>query len=130
LKNYLIKIFDAAKVKLPYLNEIDPLFTVPSQQDHGDYATNAAMLLAKKLKKKPLDISKEIVDNLDYDRNIILKIEIAGPGFINFYFSPSFNTQIIKQILSLSESSESQINTPGKKQWSSLFRQILPDRLP
>ena len=115
MKNYLIKIFDAAKVKLPYLNEIDPLFTVPSQQDHGDYATNAAMLLAKKLKKKPLDISKEIVDNLDYDRNIILKIEIAGPGFINFYFSPTFNTQIINRIFSSKESFGKSNKYSGKK---------------
>jgi arginyl-tRNA synthetase len=99
LKNYLINLFTLAQSKLEYLKDIDLMFTVPSQQNHGDYSTNIAMLLSKKLKKKPTDIAAEIITNLDNDKDVIEKIEIAGPGFINFYFVPTFNTQIIKEVL-------------------------------
>ena len=40
----------------------------------------------------------EILSNLDIDNTIISKTEIAGPGFINFYFTPSFISEIIKEI--------------------------------
>jgi len=98
LKNYLLQLFKAAESKLTYLTEVELVFTVPSQKGHGDYSTNAAMILAKKLKQKPHEVANEIISNLDYDKTIIEKIEIAGPGFINFYFTPTFNTQIIKTI--------------------------------
>ncbi|PKL83452.1 MAG: arginine--tRNA ligase [Ignavibacteriae bacterium HGW-Ignavibacteriae-3] len=98
MKNYLLQLFKAAESKLTYLTEVELVFTVPSQKGHGDYSTNAAMILAKKLKQKPHEVANEIISNLDYDKTIIEKIEIAGPGFINFYFTPTFNTQIIKTI--------------------------------
>ncbi|MCX6173250.1 MAG: arginine--tRNA ligase [Ignavibacteriales bacterium] len=99
MKNYLIKLFKTTQEKLPYLFEIDPTFSVPSQDNHGDYATNTAMILSKKLKRNPKEIANEIIANLDYDKKIIEKIEIAGPGFINFYFTASYNSQIVKYVL-------------------------------
>lgn len=99
MKKYLVNLFEFAQEKLSYLKEIELVFTVPSQQNHGDYATNAAMILSKKLKQKPLDIAKEIISALDYDKNIIEKVEIAGPGFINFYFTLNFNSEIVKEII-------------------------------
>ncbi len=89
--------------KLNYLNEIELTFTVPNQKSYGDYSLNAAMILSKKLNRNPRDIAKEIVDSLEYDKSIIEKIDIAGPGFINFYFSSSYNTQVINQILTEKE---------------------------
>jgi arginyl-tRNA synthetase len=115
LKNYLINLFGTSQNKLPYLKKIDIVFTVPSQKDHGDYATNAALILAKQLKRKPIEIANEIVSNLDYDKNVIDKVEIAGPGFINFYFNSSFNTNIIKEILDKKENFGRSNKYGGKK---------------
>jgi arginyl-tRNA synthetase len=115
LKNYLINLFKSTQSKLPYLKELELTFTVPVQQNHGDYSTNAAMILAKKLKQKPIDLANEIISKLDYDKKIIEKIEIAGPGFINFYFLPTFNTQIVEDILAKKESFGKSIKYAGKK---------------
>ncbi len=65
---------------------------------HGDLSCNIAMLLTKQLKKKPRDIAQEIIDAIEIDQKIISKVEIAGPGFINFFFQPEFITEIIKII--------------------------------
>jgi len=115
LKNYLIQLFKQTEVKLPYLKEVDLAFTVPAQKAHGDYATNAAMILAKKLKQKPQEIAKEIISNLDFDKNVIEKIEIAGAGFINFYFTQSYNTQIVNEIFLQKENFGKSKKYSGKK---------------
>ena len=58
-------------------------------KSHGDYATNLAMLLAKPLKKKPLEIAQIIVEKLSSDDKID-RTEIAGPGFINFFIKGQY----------------------------------------
>jgi arginyl-tRNA synthetase len=98
LKKYLYKIFEQAKQQLPYLGQLDLAFDTPKMESHGDLSCNAAMILSKKLKRNPREIATEIISNLKIDKTIISKTEIAGPGFINFYFSPSFVTGIIKEI--------------------------------
>ncbi|MBZ0200312.1 MAG: arginine--tRNA ligase [Ignavibacteriaceae bacterium] len=98
MKNYLLSLFNDTSAALPYLNEIDILFDVPKQDSHGDLSTNAAMMLTKKLHKNPRQIAEEIISNLKTDDSVIYKIEIAGPGFINFFFTPAFIAQIIKNI--------------------------------
>jgi len=100
LKEYLQLIFEEASKKLSYLNNINFTFDVPKIETHGDLSSNAAMLLVKQLKKKPRDIAGEIISSFNYDPKIIIKIEIAGPGFINFFFAPGFISQIIKNVLS------------------------------
>lgn len=103
MKNYLYTIFNKLSDKLDYLKNVDFIFTVPNQQAHGDYSTNVAMLLTKVLKKNPRDIANEIISNLEYDKSVIEKIEIAGPGFINFYFTKKYVTNVIKDIIEKSE---------------------------
>ncbi|MBO7668309.1 MAG: arginine--tRNA ligase [Firmicutes bacterium] len=63
-----------------------PEYTVERPRDaaHGDYAVNVAMLLAKPCRKAPRDIAKLIAENIDFSDSPIEKMEIAGPGFINF----------------------------------------------
>ncbi len=56
------------------------------------------MLLTKDLKKNPREIASDIINNLVYDSSVIDKIEIAGPGFINFFFTPLFLSKIIEKI--------------------------------
>lgn len=57
---------------------------IPENKDHGDFATNTAMQLVKKLKKNPREIAQDIIDAIP-ENDLIEKTEIAGPGFINFY---------------------------------------------
>ncbi|MCZ6703861.1 MAG: arginine--tRNA ligase [Ignavibacteria bacterium] len=103
MKNYLEKIFNEAAQKLSFLSDVKINFDIPKIESHGDFSCNAAMILTKKLKKNPKQIAEEIVSNIKYDEDIIQKIEIAGPGFINFFFTPSFIVKVIKSILERKE---------------------------
>ena len=100
MKEYLYNIFENAASRLPYLKDIPVIFDIPKIESHGDLSTNAAMLLTKQLRKNPRQIAEEIISNLDLDSNIISKTEIAGPGFINFFFTPDFIAAIIKEVIS------------------------------
>ena len=99
MKKYLAEIFAKASQKLTYLSEAELLFEEPKIEIHGDLSCNVAMTLAKKLKKNPRQIAEEIISNLDYDEDVVQKIEIAGSGFINFFFTPQSVAQIIKPVL-------------------------------
>lgn len=99
MKQYLTELFEKTSHKLEYLGEIAPLFSVPNNSSFGDLSTNTAMLLTKKLRRNPREIAAEIVAALEYDSNVISKIEIAPPGFINFFFSPGFVASEISEIL-------------------------------
>ena len=61
----------------------------PRDSSHGDWATNAAMLLAKALRKKPREIADSLVKEIDRGRAGLSNVEIAGPGFINFRVAAS-----------------------------------------
>lgn len=68
-------------------------------QQHGDYASNIAMLLSKPLKKNPREIAADIIQNMSQD-SAIQRVEIAGPGFINFYLTDVALQDVIHQVLS------------------------------
>lgn len=72
-------------------------------KSHGDFASNIAMLLAKPARMNPRQIAQEIVDALPENAHIE-RVEIAGPGFINFFLSPVATQQVISQIFEQSES--------------------------
>ena len=55
---------------------------------HGDFACNVALALAKSARQKPRDLAQQIVAHLPPSDHLI-KVDIAGPGFINFFFEPS-----------------------------------------
>lgn len=72
----------------------------PGDLNHGDYSTNVAMVIAKNKGENPRSVAEEIVKNLnDIRPDEIEKIEVAGPGFINFYLSQIFFKRSISQIL-------------------------------
>ena len=71
------------------IDEIPMSVTESKKPEFGDYQFNGAMALAKKLGKNPRQIAQEIIDNLD-TTNILLKAEIAGPGFINLWINPTW----------------------------------------
>ena len=59
----------------------------PKERAHGDFSTNAAMLLAKAAKSNPRALAQQLVDALPAS-DAVAKIELAGPGFINFHLAP------------------------------------------
>ncbi|MGB0495122.1 MAG: arginine--tRNA ligase [Kangiellaceae bacterium] len=77
--------------------------THTKDKSHGDFATNIALMLAKPAKKSPKELAQIIVDSLG-DKLEIDKMEIAGPGFINFFLSQAASTQIIETILNQGKS--------------------------
>ena len=70
----------------------------PKSIEHGDFSTNLAMMLAKTLKKNPRELATLIIEKLPASP-FIEKVEIAGAGFINFYFNERARTFIIHEIL-------------------------------
>ncbi len=66
-------------------------------KEHGDYASNIAMILAKSLGRNPKDLAENISKNFKLDDQI-LKIEVAGPGFINFFVSELTHSEILRTI--------------------------------
>lgn len=75
----------------------------PKDKTNGDFSTNMAMQLARVAKKAPRMIAEELVANFDKAKASIEKIEIAGPGFINFYMDNSYLTDLIPTIVSAGE---------------------------
>src|SRR5690625_2321412 len=71
----------------------------PKEKSHGDFASNIAMQLAKVAKKAPRQIADDIVAHLDLDKANMTKVEIAGPGFINFFMDQDLLGNIVPVIL-------------------------------
>jgi arginyl-tRNA synthetase len=90
------------KGTLPESVNVQAKVTHTKDKSHGDYATNIAMILAKPAGKPPREMAQLILDLLD-SNSAIDKLEIAGPGFINFFLSQSASTQIINQVLTEKE---------------------------
>ncbi|ELI4034442.1 arginine--tRNA ligase [Staphylococcus pseudintermedius] len=74
---------------------------IPKDTKNGDYATNIAMVLTKLAKRNPREIAQLIVNHLDTEAAHVKKIDIAGPGFINFYLDSSYLNAVIDQALEL-----------------------------
>jgi arginyl-tRNA synthetase len=75
----------------------------PEKKELGDYATNVAFLIAKELKESPIKIANQIA-NLIKKEKIFEKVEVKGPGFINFFLSFDFLFEELKRILRERES--------------------------
>ncbi len=70
----------------------------PREAAHGDMATNAAMVLAKDAGKKPRELAEALADKLRRD-DIVAKVEVAGPGFINLTLKPSVWSDALRVVL-------------------------------
>jgi arginyl-tRNA synthetase len=108
-------LFEKASLRLEYLKDLTLHFEIPANADFGDLSCNAALLLSKKLKRNPRVLAEEILNNLEIDKSIIYKAEIAGPGFINFFYTPAYANGIIKKILSGGDSYGRTNKFEGKK---------------
>lgn len=94
IKQAIIKAGLAGEDQIPAV-----ILETPKEKAHGDYSTNMAMQLARVAKKAPRQIAEQLIENFDKSKASIEKIEIAGPGFINFYMDNSYLTDLIPAIL-------------------------------
>lgn len=104
VKETLIEEIKASIIKSE-LVEIVPEIKIETPKDpaNGDYSSNIAMVLTKLARKNPREIANQIVENLDTNKANVKKVDIAGPGFINFYLDQQYLTEIIKTALSKGE---------------------------
>lgn len=99
-KETLIEEIKQAILKAELVTEVPEIkIEIPKDTKNGDYATNIAMVLTKLAKKNPREIAQAIVDHLDVKKADVTKIDIAGPGFINFYMDNAYLTGIITEAL-------------------------------
>ncbi|EUJ28764.1 arginine--tRNA ligase [Listeria cornellensis] len=91
------------------------LLEVPKDKQHGDYSTNIAMQLARVAKKAPRAIAETVVEAIGESHALINKIEIAGPGFINFYLDNAYLTALIPVIMDADDTYGASDTGKGKK---------------
>ncbi len=84
------------------INREDIIIEKPAEEKFGDASTNVAMALARQLKKNPRQIAQDIISNIELGE-AIENIEIAGAGFINFYFSKNAISTAVQGILKKGE---------------------------
>lgn len=87
-KDGLIKIDDIPQIEIEE----------PKEREHGDLSINTAMIMAKSAKMPPRKIAQIIYDALDLNGTYIEKVEIAGPGFMNFYFNKNYIVDALKLV--------------------------------
>jgi len=102
VQSYLNQIINDSLKKLNY-PKVGFVFDRPRLEAHGDISINLAMVLAKKLKQNPRKIAAEIINKLDSKTAWIKNIEIAGPGFINFFLSEEYLQNSVAHILAESD---------------------------
>src|SRR5690625_1563453 len=90
----ILLISSNKSMEIPEIN-----IETPKSKEHGDFATNIAMQLARHLKKSPKVIAEQIIDELNKEEAGVEKAEIAGPGFINFFMKKNFLNGIVDIIL-------------------------------
>ena len=83
---------------LAALPDAPPQIDYPKDPTHGDFSCNVAMVLAKQARLSPRDLAAKLIEAVP-DNSLIDRINIAGPGFINFFINPRHHTAVIRQII-------------------------------
>ncbi len=99
IKDGLIETLKQEDITLEEIPEIK--VEVPREKEHGDYATNIAMVMAKVFKRAPRQIAELLKENID--NNLIKDVSVAGPGFINFNLKNEWLYETIDLINELKE---------------------------
>jgi arginyl-tRNA synthetase len=96
LQHALVKSIEGGALKLDSLPPL--LFEVPKDRAFGDLATTVALGLAREARRAPRQIAEIIVSHIEDPDGVLASTEIAGPGYVNFRFSPRFWTQCLTEI--------------------------------
>ena len=100
VKQTLVEEIEASIKKAKLANDIPEIkIEIPKDVKNGDYSTNIAMVLTKIAKRNPREIAQAIGDHLDASKAHVKKVDIAGPGFINFYLDNQYLTDIIPEAI-------------------------------
>ena len=83
--------------------EVDPLLERPRDPSHGDWATNLAMILAKPLKSRPREIAERLRETMKLESAGVSKVDIAGPGFMNFWIAAGRIASGLRDIIAANE---------------------------
>jgi arginyl-tRNA synthetase len=99
LKAHLTELLtQAAKAVAPDQSDLSIVLERPKSAEHGDFATNLAMMLARALKQNPRAIAENLIRALPVSP-YVARTEIAGAGFINFFLSPAAKHAVVGEIL-------------------------------
>ena len=99
MKAYLKSKLESCLRSLGIDETFVPTFEKPRIAEHGDLTTNVAMMLAKRAKVPLREFAQRIVQHLDIDTTLVDRVEVAGPGFINFHFTDKFYRTQLTEIL-------------------------------
>lgn len=94
-----------------------PAFNIekPANSANGDFSSNIALAGAKAFKKAPRMIAQSIAENIDLEDTLFEKVEIAGPGFLNFYLSQRYYSEIVKDVVNKGDAYGASDYGNGKK---------------
>ena len=104
IENSLIELIKKS-LKIAFDLEVDDslvMVEIPKDKANGDYSTNIAMRLAKELKKAPVMIANELKTVLEKDE-LVEKVDVAGPGFINFVINKGEMSSVISNVLKVQD---------------------------
>jgi len=99
IEELILQAVETLKSNGVLAQEIAPNVTIDRTRDpqHGDFASNLALMLAKPANTNPRQLAEKLIAALPQDAAVV-KVELAGPGFINFFIDPTAQYQIIKHI--------------------------------
>lgn len=102
MESSLKKILAKAVIDTGLVENIDEqniVIEIPRDVSHGDYSSNVAMQLTKLLKRNPREIAMAIVEKIETGNELVSKVEIAGPGFINLFVNKGAMSAIIQEVI-------------------------------
>lgn len=101
--------------ELPQAEMPDFIIEIPANKANGDYSSNVAMAGARVFRKAPIMIAESIANHIDLTDTLFDRVEIAGAGFLNFFFSQKFYSEILKDIFACGENYGKSDYGQGKK---------------
>jgi arginyl-tRNA synthetase len=94
---------------------IDPVIERPRDSSLGDWTSNVAMTLARPLRRKPADIAGMLRDSMNLDVAGVSRVDIAGPGFMNFWLDPARIAEEVREVLAAGDSFGRSFAGEGKR---------------
>src|SRR3989338_4244726 len=113
-ENIIGSVVSALKKEVPDQDVLNFEVASAKTAEHGEYATNIAFILSKKVARSPRDVAEQLKKNLEH--NVLFeKIEIAGPGFINFFLKKTVLQETLSRIHASKEKFGGSDSMKGKK---------------
>jgi len=100
IKEHITAKINSALEKLNF-SAVNFAIERPKDESHGDFSSNAAMLIAKQEKKNPRELAGKIIESLGVPDSFISRADVAGPGFINFFVDDNYYKTELGRILDL-----------------------------